>query len=78
MLQCELYIITTALIKIQLFCIYHALSTGGITLPRNVSDYSTDDIMYHHRRPESLEFLIFIAGKTRVEEVFEIGKANIL
>jgi hypothetical protein len=32
--------------------------------------------MYHHRRLESLGFLIFIVGKTKVEEVFGIGKAN--
>jgi hypothetical protein len=32
--------------------------------------------MYHHRRLEFLGFLIFISGKTKVVEVFGIGKAN--
>jgi hypothetical protein len=32
--------------------------------------------MYHRRILESLEFLIFIAGETKIEEVFGIGKAN--
>jgi hypothetical protein len=57
---------------------YYATLTGGIALPRNVSDYSTAHIMHHHRRLETLGFLIFIVGKTKVEEVFGIGKANSL